>query len=152
MNKFEQNISEDIIQTAQDRELALRLAQTTEEERLAAVGSITLAALASFQAGDALKVAYRLERLYASLSVHIEPYDETKSIQVDDVDLLQAAAIEAAQLLRNKQDTDAMTKDMERSRRFGLAPSRRSSQPTANSSRPAQANNPTADEQLTTVE
>jgi hypothetical protein len=151
MNRFEHKISEDIIQTAQDRELALQLAYSTEEERLTTIGTVTLAALASFQAGDALNVTYRLERLYASLSVHIEPYDDTKSIQVNDIDLLQAAAIEAAQLLGNKQDAGTITVKIEHSRRFGLPPSRRSTKPSAREST-ATTTKSNSNEQLTTVE
>lgn len=120
--RAEDKLSASMKQTKEDRECILELRTLTEEERRQRIGELTLAVVENFASKDPFRVSYRLERLYASLSINIEPYDKTRMITLTDLD-------QAISLVRHEIRTTASPEISAQSeqafgdaRRLGLNP------------------------------
>lgn len=122
MNNYEHQISQGIEQTRKDRESVVHAHSSGEMANEQFIGTL------AEQAGDPDSIKLRYARLYASLSVSIEPYDATRHVTLEMIDSFVAQlALTASVQLDQEQGTNFI-ESLVAARRTGLNPEKRTDQ------------------------
>lgn len=117
MNKYDEEMQL-IEQCREDRATLLEIKEMNEKDRKRALESIGTVAVHSLFNNDYLKVAKRLEKLYASIS--ISSYEDYVSLQM--IDDLQNVALDSLGNFENEDASVSVKNSLIQSRTLGLNP------------------------------
>ncbi len=114
-----------LAQTAADRAFMLELGALNSIERASHIGKLAITVAENFANDDPLEVALHVERLYASLSINIEYYDETRLLDIADIDEILVAVIDKLPSVTTPQVVENSRQAFENARIEGLNPVKR---------------------------
>ncbi|USN95513.1 MAG: hypothetical protein H6793_04295 [Candidatus Nomurabacteria bacterium] len=130
--EIHKSIQNDIKLTAQDRLYFTRfnaLESLDKESYIKGLASLAISVSDNCETHENITSQKRLERMYASLSINIEPYDETRLLSLETVDSILLNVIEYIDSNCDGYYGLDFIDRIRTARRSGLAPTKQDSNP-----------------------